>query len=163
MKNNTLLFSAILIVTSASILSCASSKPKNFSNFVARMEVKEPIQGVCDNSNVIVILPFPNNGQEKAQCPKSKEDLIKELNDKAEYLKSNPNYNDSASLTVIINCEGDMVRCQLDRKTQKPEIDQQIISVFQNLKKWVPGKINKKPIDTVELYSIKIKNGIISF
>ena len=96
MKNNTLLFSTILFVTSVSILSCASSKPKNFSNLVARMEVKEPIQGVCDNSNVIVILPFPNNGQEKAQCPKSKEDLIKELKSGVEAAKALNDFLDKA-------------------------------------------------------------------
>lgn len=132
------------------------------NKIVARMAVEEPIPGVCDNSNVFIILPIPGNGQENAVCSKTEEQILSDLKSKLTYLNDKPNYTDSTSLTLIINCEGDLVQNKIGVASQSPELDQQILSVFEGLKKWVPGKIRGKKVDTVELIKVKIINGILS-
>jgi len=141
--------------------SCVSKK-SSFTNMVARMEVKEPIDGVCDNANVIAILPFPGNGQLKAIAPKTDSEITDELNAQVSFLKEKPDYEDKGMVNLIINCKGEMVRCQIDNKTQSPELDAQIVAVFAALKNWSPGKINGKAVDTSVLISFKINKGKIS-
>lgn len=71
MKKNPFIAICLSLMTLVIISSCASSKNSMVNNMVARMEVKEPISGVCDNANVIAILPLPGNGQVHAQAPKT--------------------------------------------------------------------------------------------
>ena len=128
---------------------------------VARMVVKEPIKGVCDNDNVIAILPFPGNGQIKAQAPMSKEEIMEELNSKVSFLKDKPDYEDKGMVSLIVNCKGELVICKIDNETKSPELDIQIVAVFSELKVWKAGKINNKSVDTLVLYSFTINNGKI--
>lgn len=150
-------FIALIIISS-----CSTSKNSSMNNMVARMEVKEPIEGVCDNSNVIAILPFPGNGQIKAQAPKTDEEITAELNSKVSFLKDKPNYEDKGMVNLIINCKGEMVKCEIDNKTKSPELDSQIVAVFAELKVWTAGKVNGKSVDTVVLYCFTIKGGKIT-
>ena len=128
---------------------------------VARMEVTEPIEGICDNANVIAILPFPGNGQNKAIPSKTKEQLTAQLNVELAFLKDKPDYDDEGKVNLIINCNGELVRCQIDNKTKSNELDEQIVAVFSTLKQWTPGSINGNPVDTSVLYSFEIKDGKI--
>lgn len=153
-----ILFSLLAISV---VTSCGTSKSSSMNNFVARMQVDEPIEGVCDNSNVLVILPLENNGQVEARASISDEEIMNELNAKVSFLKDNPNYEDEGMVNLIINCKGEMVRCQIDNETKSPELDEQIVAVFSKLKKWTPGKLHEKSVDTMVLYSFKIKNGKI--
>jgi len=157
-KLSTICFSLISI----GLISSCASKKNSLNGMVARMEVKEPIEGVCDNSNVIAILPIPGNGQVQAQAPKTDEEISKNLNANVSYLKDKPGYEDKGMVSLIINCKGELVRCEIDNKTKSPELDSQIVAVFAELKEWTAGKINEKPFDTVVLYSFTIKNGKIS-
>lgn len=152
------------IITIGIIGSCAAPKSSSSSikNMVARMEVKEPINGVCDNANVVVILPFPGNGQVKAIAPKTKEEIIQELILGVSFLKDKADYNDKGMVNLIINCEGELVRCEVGNKTKSPELDSQIQAVFATLKTWTAGKINDKSVDTVVMYSFTIENGKIN-
>lgn len=143
------------------ISSCAAPKNSSVNNMVARMEVKEPIQGVCDNSNVIAILPFSGNGQVKALPPKTKEEITLDLNSKVSFLIDKSDYNDKGMVNLIINCKGELVRCSISNKTKSPELDNQIVAVFAELKTWTAGKINNSPVDTTVLYSFEIKDGKI--
>jgi hypothetical protein len=161
MKNNKLITIYTGLIVIGVISSCATSKNSSMNNLVARMEVKEPIKGVCDNANVIVILPFPGNGQVKAQAPKTKEEITLELNSKVSFLNDKPDYEDKGMVNLIINCKGELVRCEIDNKTKSPELDSQIVAVFAELKTWTAGKINNNPVDTSVLYSFTIKNGKI--
>lgn len=131
-------------------------------NMIAIMQVDEPIPGVCDNSKVIVILPLPGNGQISAQAPLTDEELTKKLNEEVDFLKGKTDYNDKGMVGLIVNCEGKMVRCQIDNKTQNPELDLQIVDIFSKMVDWKAGTLNGKPVDTVVLYSFEIKNGTIS-
>src|SRR6187551_3002455 len=115
------LIAGILFIISFS--SCSGSKKSSASTMVARMEVKEPIAGVCDNSNVIAILPFPGNGQVQAKCQKSNEQIALELNSRVVFLKDKPEYEDKGMVNMIVNCKGEMVRCHIDNETKSPELD----------------------------------------
>lgn len=156
MKKVSILFALALLSA------CSSSRNPSFNNLIARMEVKEAIPGVCDNANVIAILPFPGNGQIEAEAPHSDEKLTEMLNAEVKFLKENPEYNDEGMVGLIVNCKGEMVRCKIDNKTQSPELDQQIVDVFSKMLEWQPGSVNGKAVDTSVLYSFKIENGMIS-
>ena len=144
------------------LFSCSTTKNSSMGNMIATMQVDEPISGVCDNSKVIAILPFPGNGQIKAQALLTDEEINKKLNEEVEFIKNKTDYNDKGMVNLIVNCEGKMVRCQIDNKTQSPELDQQIVDVFSKMIDWKAGTVNGKPVDTSVIYSFEIKNGIIS-
>lgn len=146
----------------AVLAGCGSSKSSSMNDFVARMEVKSPIEGVCDNANVIAVLPFPGNGQVEAKPAKSEAEIAKELNEKVIFLKDKPGYEDKGMVRVIVNCKGEMVQCVIDNKTQSPDLDAQIVAVFASLTGWKAGTVRGKPVDTVVLYSFTIKDGKIS-
>jgi hypothetical protein len=129
---------------------------------VATMQVTEPIPGVCDNNNVIVVLPLPGNGQTEAVPPKTFEEVAADLNENVPFLKSQPNFEAEGTVQLIINCQGDLVRCQINKKTKYPELDEQIVSVFANLKKWYPGTLNKRTVDTLQLVGFKVTDGKIT-
>lgn len=136
--------------------SCASKKNSSMNNMVARMEVKEPIKGVCDNANVIAILPFPGNGQVKAQASKTKEEITAELNAKVSFLTDKPDYEDKGVVGLIVNCKGELVQYWMSNKSQSEALDAQIVAVFAELKKWTPGKVKNVSVDTTLLYGFTI-------
>ena len=128
---------------------------------VAVVQMDEPIKGICNNSQVYSILPFPGNGQEKAKAPFTKEELTTKLNAEVTYYKDSTNYTDKGMVGIYVNCEGKMVQCKIDNKTRHSELDEQIVKVFSQMKTWVAGSIHGKPVDTIVLYSFDIVNGII--
>lgn len=144
------------------LVACSTTKNSTMNNMVATMQVDESIPGVCDNSRVVAILPFPGNGQIKAKAPLTDEEITKKLNAEVGFLQDKPDYKDKGMVNLIINCEGKMVRCQIDNKTQNPELDKQIVDVFAKMVDWKAGTINGKTVDTSVLYSFEIDKGVIS-
>lgn len=130
---------------------------------IAIMQVDEPIPGVCDNSRVVVVLPVPGNGQVKAQAPLTDDEIIKKLNAEVEFLKKNKDFKDEGMVNLIVNCKGEMVRCQISNKTKSDELDEQVVAVFSKMVNWKAGTLNGNPVDTSVLYSFKVENGVISF
>ncbi len=159
MNNSNFTHSVFVFCAALVMTGCSSSKDTSVANFVARMQVTEPIPGVCDNSNVIVVLPLSGNGQTEAVPPKTFEEVTVELNEQVTFLKTQPDFKGEGVVQLIINCQGDLVRCQIDKKTKHPEIDEQVIAVFSNLKKWYPGTLNKRTIDTLQLVGFEIADG----
>lgn len=153
-----LLFTALAFILLAA---CSSSKKSTPMNMIATMQVKEPIKGVCDNSKVIAILPFPDNAQIAAKPPLTDEEISAKLNAEVTFLKDKPKYSDQGMVGLVVNCKGKMVRCKIDNKTQSPELDQQIVDVFSKLVDWTAGTVNGKPVDTINLYSFEITDGVI--
>lgn len=149
------------MLTIAIASSCGGPK-SSMNNMVALMQVTEPIEGVCDNSKIYAIFPLPGNGQVSAKAPKSDAELNIELNEKVTFLKDKPDYEDSGMVGLIINCKGELVKCDIDNKTKSPELDAQIVAVFATMKTWTAGTVNKVNVDTSELYSFTIKNGKIT-
>lgn len=148
----------------ASILGFYSCHTTNSSlnNMVATMEVKEPIEGVCDNSKVYAMLPFQGNRQIEAKAPLTDEQIKNKLNQEVTFLKDKPDYEDKGMVSLIINCKGEMVLCKIDNETKSPDLDKEIVAVFSTLKKWTPGTLKGQPVDCVVLISFEIKNGKIS-
>jgi hypothetical protein len=132
------------------------------AQFVAKMEVKEDIPGICDKNEVYVLFSS-FEGQDKAICPITKEDILKRLNSEIQFLKDNPKYKDKGMIGLVVSCKGEVVKCKMDNKTKNPELDKQIEAVFNSLGEWKAGKLNGKNIDSSELFSFKIKKGVISF
>jgi hypothetical protein len=132
------------------------------AQFVAKMEVKEDIPGICDKNEVYVLFPS-FKGQIQAACPVPKDSILKRLNSEVQFLKANPNYNDKGMIGLVINCKGEVVKCKMDNKTQNTELDKQIEAVFNSLGSWKAGKLNKKEVDSSRLFSFKIENGIFTF
>ncbi|MEO1514233.1 MAG: hypothetical protein AAFV95_04450 [Bacteroidota bacterium] len=155
----------IALATVAALSACSGTKnsSSSMSNLVATLQIDEPIEGLCDPSNVIAILPIPGNGQVEAKAPLSEEEIAKQVNASAPFLQANPNYKDKGMIGLIVNCKGKLVKCEMDNKTKSPELDQQIVDVFSKLENWEAGSLAGKPIDTSVLYSFQIKNGTFSF
>ena len=131
------------------------------AQFVARMEVKEPIPGVCDNKNVVVLMSM-FKGQKEAVCPVTKDSIEKRLNAEVDFLKDKPDYSDKGMVNIIINCKGEVVQCQIDNKTKSADLDKQIVAVFNTLGAWKAGTLDKKPVDSSRLWSFTITNGKIT-
>jgi len=162
MKTNKLTPIFLGLIAMGLVSSCATTPKKTTNNLIARMQVKEPIEGVCDNANVIVIMTFMNKDEVEAKAPKTDAELTLQLNSQVTFLKDKPDYEDKGMVNLIVNCKGELVRCQIDNKTKSPELDSQIVAVFAEMKKWTPGKVNNVSVDTAILYSFTIKNGKIT-
>jgi hypothetical protein len=162
MKNNKLTIICLSLLAIGIISSCSAPKQSSMSNMVARMEVKEPIKGVCDNANIIAVLPFPGSGQVSAVAPETEQQITAELNAKVSFLKDKPTYEDKGMVSLIVNCKGELVKCEIDNKTKSPELDSQVVAVFALLKTWTPAKVKNQSVDSVVLYSFTIKNGKIT-
>ena len=144
----------------ALIIGCSSLTVS--AQFVAKMEVKEDIPGICDKNEVYALFPS-FQGQKEAVCPVTKEDILQRLNSEVQFLKDNPNHKDKGMIGLVINCKGAVVKCKMDNKTKSTELDMQIEAVFNSLGDWKPGKLNGKKVDSSKLYSFKVKKGEISF
>lgn len=143
----------ILFVTSCSTV---------FAQFVAKMEVKEPIEGICNDKEVYALFPS-FKGQTEAECPATKQQILERLNTEIKFIKENPNYDGKGMIGIIINCKGEVVQCKMDNKTKDPELDKQIEEVFNSLGAWKAGKLGKKQVDSSRLFSFKIKKGEFTF
>jgi uncharacterized ParB-like nuclease family protein len=114
--------------------SCASRKPASNQMMVATMEVKEPIEGVCDNDKVyalsIMSMMNPESATD-ATCSMTEDEMQKRLNEEVAFLRENPNFNGKGMVGMIINCKNEMVQCRISNKTESEVLDAQILAVFK--------------------------------
>jgi hypothetical protein len=129
------------------------------AQFVARVQMKEPLEGICDNDNVYVMFPGMT-GQVAAECSLTDDEIEKMLNE-IPFLKDNPKYKCDAMIGFYVNCEGELLGCKMDNKTGNEELDAQIEAVFNKLIDWKAGTLNGKKVDTHVLYSFVVKKGKI--
>lgn len=132
------------------------------AQFVAKMEVKEDIPGICDKNEVYALFPS-FEGQIEAVCPVSENEILEKLNSEVQFVKDNQKYKDKGMIGMLINCEGKVVRCEMDNKTKNSQLDREIEKVFNSLGEWKSGKLNNKNVDSNKLFSFKIKNGKFFF
>lgn len=144
--------SLLLLFTKLSLLS--------FSQFVARAEIKENIEGICDIKNVYALLEMFKE-QKEAVCSVKDREIEKMLNDSVQYIKDKPDYKDKGMVSLIINCKGEVVQCKIDNKTKSPLLDEQVVNVFKTLTSWRAGKLNGKNVDSLKLWSFEISDGKI--
>ena len=127
---------------------------------VAKVEIKEKIDGICDVKNVYSL--FPMFGDQKEAICSVPDSIIEErLNKEVEFLKDKPKYNDKGMVSIIINCKGEVVQCKIDNETKSPILDEQVVNVFKTLTSWKPGKLNDKDVDSMRLWSFELKKGKI--
>ena len=132
------------------------------AQFVAKIQLKEDILGICDKNEVYALFSS-FDGQVEAICPVSDDEILEKLNTQVQFIKDNPKHKDKGMMGVLINCKGIVVRCEIDNKTKKPELDKQIEDVFNSLGEWKSGKLNGKDLDSNRLFSFVIKNGKFAF
>jgi|ERR1043165_4689191 hypothetical protein len=128
------------------------------AQLVATVQLKEDVPGICNKNEVYALFPS-FKGQEKAVPTLNKEQLLAKLNSDVKFLQDNPKYRDKGMLFIMLNCKGKVVQCKMDIKTKSPELDRQIVDVFNAMGDWQPGKLNGKEVDSSELFSFKIKAG----
>jgi hypothetical protein len=131
------------------------------AQFVAKVEVKEPVKGLCDEKEVYALFPMFDN-QKEAVCPVSEEEISRRLDSAVTFLKDNPKHKDKGMVGIWINCKGEMIKCEMDNKTKNATLDSQIVAVFNTLGKWKAGLLNTRPVDSMKLYSFEIKKGKIT-
>jgi hypothetical protein len=130
------------------------------AQFVATMEVKEPIEGACNTENIYALFPMLD-GQQAPVCPMTNEEILRKLNAEVAFLKNHPKFKASLTVQTIISCEDQLVKCSLDTKPDHEELSQQLIRVFSNLGEWKAGRLNGEKVDCVDLWSIEIKKGAV--
>ena len=146
----------LLIACALCMVSMASAQ------FVAKLELKEDVPGVCDKNEVYALFPSLK-GQKEPVCPVTKDEILNRLNSEVEFIKTNPKYNDKGMIGLIISCKGEVVQCKMDNETKNKDLDKQIEAVFNSLGAWKAGELNGSAVDASMLFSFKIKNGKFSF
>lgn len=130
------------------------------AQLVAIREMKEPVEGVCDNTKVHAVLIF--DGQKQQQCSMTKAEIEELLNRNVTYMKTDPKFKlkKHESVSTLVNCKGELVLVELD--TKSAEFNQQVCGTFRTMgATWTAGHINGKTVDSVELWGIEIKKGRI--
>lgn len=127
---------------------------------VARVDIKEKIDGICDVKNVYSLFPMFGD-QKEAICSVPDSVIEERLNKEVEFLTDKPKYNDKGMVSIIINCKGEVVQCKIDNETKSPILDEQVVNVFKTLTSWKAGKLNDKDVDSMRLWSFEIKKGKI--
>ena len=102
-------------------------------------------------------------GQKEAVSPINEKEIEKQLNAEVKFLTENSTHSDSGMIRLVVNCKGKVVQCQMDKKTKSEELDKQIEQLFNSLGDWKPGKVNGKSVDTANLFSFIIENGVFRF
>ncbi|MCU0422158.1 MAG: hypothetical protein MUC81_05040 [Bacteroidia bacterium] len=159
MKSKHVIRITLLTLVVLVMIACSSSKKGGMKNMVARMQVKSPIDGVCDNNNVIVILPIPGNAQQKALPPITFQELANLLNEKLSFLKDNPTYTAKGYINVIINCKGEMVQCLANSKDLDEKLNKELETLIGEFKQWKPATVQNKIVDSMQLISIEVNQG----
>ena len=131
------------------------------AQFITILEVDELIEGVCDNSKIYALFSILE-GQVEPVPPISREEILNKLNTEVSYLKEHPKSKYKGMVNMIINCKGEVVKCEMEN-TDKSELDKQIVAIFNSLEKWKAGKLDGKDVDSNVLFSFKIIKGRFTF
>jgi hypothetical protein len=145
MKNITLLISGLLLTT------------YSHAQMVATMEAKEPIPGTCDTKNIYALFGG-FKGQVEPVSPLTKSVIQSKL-DTLQFLKNNPKFKGSIMINCIINCKGEMVKCDVDNKSGNDDLDKAVLAIFAPMKTWQAGKLSGNSVDCSVLFSIDFKKG----
>tara|TARA_Y100000589_G_scaffold246893_1_gene234764 strand:+ start:85289 stop:85741 length:453 start_codon:yes stop_codon:yes gene_type:complete len=131
------------------------------AQIIAKVELKEPIEGLCNYQKVYAILPMMEK-QKEAVPPVSKEKILQKLNE-VKFLKENPKHKGKGTIKLFINCKGEVVEYEITGKTKSKELDDQFVEVFKSLGIWTPAVFYDKKVDSIILLSFRIKKGKVSW
>ncbi|MBI1306712.1 MAG: hypothetical protein GC181_08870 [Bacteroidetes bacterium] len=127
------------------------------AQFVAKVEVKEHIEGLCDSTEVYALFPG-FTGQEEAKCTVT-EDSMRSAIEQLEFLQANPKFKGEGMAQFIVNCKGEVVKCDIDNSSGDTEFDRQIVELLKTYTQWQPGKLNDKKVDSIQFVSFKVAKG----
>ena len=127
------------------------------AQFTATVQMDKHIEGICNDQEVYALFPG-FTGQVEASCPLTKKEIETLLN-RIPFLKENPTFKGEGMIGFYISCEGQMLECEMDKKTKSKELDAQIETVFKELEDWKAGTLYDKAVDSRMLYSFEIKKG----
>lgn len=130
------------------------------SQMIAKVEIKEKIEGLCDSANVYSLFPMFGD-QVAAECAVADSAIERRLNEEVAFLKEKPKFKGEGIVSIMINCKGEVVQCKIDNETKSPILDEQVVKVFKTLTSWKAGKLNGKEVDSLILFSFEIKKGKI--
>ena len=133
------------------------------AQLLSKMEIKNPIEGICNDKEVYALFPSIDTDQIEAASPISKPEILDKLNSKILFLKENKKFKGEGIVKVIINCSGEVVLCKVSKKTKSIKLDEQIEEVFNNLGEWKNATYKKRNVDSVQLFYFKVKRGKISW
>ncbi|MEO5642476.1 MAG: energy transducer TonB [Bacteroidia bacterium] len=132
------------------------------AQFIAKMEVKGPLPGACDSTNVYALFSG-FDGQVQPKCSITKEELELKLNAEVKFLLNNPKFKGKLMVSCIINCKGELIKCEIDNKSGNDELDNEVVKVFRSPQEWTAGTFNGNGVDCVMLYSMEVKKGKLKF
>lgn len=144
----------ILIITSFLIVST-----RLFGQFIATVELKEPLELMCGENLYALFDGF--YGQESAKCEITPEKIVSKINKECPSIKNDLTYKAKCVMSLYINCEGQVI--QVDSEiTDNPTLNDEINAVLLSTNGyWTPGKLNGEAVDCTELISIRIKKGVV--
>lgn len=131
------------------------------SQTVITITIKDPPPGLCDvNSIYSLYAPFGNQVEAKSSSAKS--EIQNLLNSKLKILKEDLKYKDKGTVTLLINCKGEVLRCTCKTHKKNEKMERELSSFFNTLSGWTAGTYHKKAVDSELCYTFKIKKGAIS-
>lgn len=132
------------------------------NDFILKIELKEPIVGVCDMNN-FYILTNSYQGQKEAKPAQTKAEILDSLKVYTSFLKQNPKYKNQITITMIINCKGEVISCKYSEKKKSTELENSFLKVFNSLTNWEAGQLNGKNVDSEIRFGFEINKGILIF
>lgn len=132
------------------------------AQFEAKVQVDEPIEGLCDKKNVYAMFAM-FDGQVEMKCDLDQAAIEEKLNAELPFLAANPKFKSKkhVMLNVWVNCKGELVWCAMDGNGESgsAELDEQIVAVFKSLTGWKPATMNGRPVDSMKIWGMEVKNG----
>lgn len=128
------------------------------TQFVAKVMMEQEIPGLCSQKDVYTLLPG-FQGQVEPGHPLTKEGIVQKLNSELQFLKEYPKHKDTGIVGLYINCEGRMVKSEMDRKTSSSDLDAQLLNFFNTLSDWKPGTLNGQAVDTYKMFTVHVRKG----
>lgn len=129
------------------------------AQLIAKVQLKEKVVGICDHDNIYSLFNHWD-GQVEPKCSISKEEMQEELN-KIQYLKDHPKFKGKGMIGMYVNCKGEVVGWRISIKLNE-DIDAELLKVFKTFNEWTAGTLNGKSVDSDELFSYKIKKGVLT-
>lgn len=153
----------VILGISTLLAGCGSSKKATTKplGFIATVQMDEELDGICDNSKVYHLNPIFGEGQVKAVCPLSDDEMTVKFN-AVSFLVENTSFNGEGMLGAFINCEGKLIQGKIDNSTGNESLDKELEVVLNEWTEWTPGKLDGKSVDSHILISFKIEEGTFS-
>src|SRR5688572_26155747 len=117
----------------------------SYSQMMITTEAPE-VEGLCNNKQVYALFSS-FSGHTEPKCSLNKEQIQALLNEKVTFLKENPKFKGKGSVSVYINCKGEIFNWKTSTETKSPDLDKEILAVFQTLTTWRAGKFNGQAVD----------------